>query len=286
MIIGIVVIALYTGACEIRGVCMNKIQNEYKESTQFDFDLMTTNDGNSTKLVKINIRNVALAEAMIRNDSSYIKESLVLSPENSDRKGAYGGSVKYWVKQIKNVIDGNVAVDENGWRNIINKLVVAIDLSNSTHLNSDGVGVKQITDSICKIDRNRLVEMVKYPQKDDYKLIKIITEKTTVNDGKHHARTNYSFATKFCRALCMTLFDGEEEQDNFSIYDSVVAEAIWHYIRHFNIKVKKADLKDYAKFINIIDYIIEKSDKNVSRNGFDHLIWYYYKGRSKSFFNY
>ena len=119
-----------------------------------------------------------------------------------------------------------------------------------------------------------------------YQLIKIITEKTVVpqDDKKHHARTNYSFATKFCRALCMTLFEGEEEQDNFSIYDKVVAEAIWYYIKAYNIDATKEDLKDYSKFIKTVDQIIAESDPNVSRNGFDHLIWYYYKSRPKEYF--
>ena len=264
---------------------MNKIQKEQIISKQeFEFHLLK--DKKYKSLVEISVRNVALAEAMIRTDSSYFLESIKAAPEKSERKGKYGGSMIYHVERLRDIIDNKIYADDKTWKDTIRAIVVAVDKANSTHLNSDGVGVEQITERICKIDRKKLVEMVRNPREDDYELIKIITEKTVVpkEDKKHHARTNYSFATKFCRALCMTLFEGEEEQDNFSIYDYVIAEAIWYYVDYYNINAKKNDLKDYAKFINIIDQIIEKSDREVSRNGFDHLIWYYYKGKPKEFF--
>lgn len=45
---------------------MNLIQTELTESEQFDFDHIE-----GTDLVKLNRRNVLLAEAMIRNNSRY-----------------------------------------------------------------------------------------------------------------------------------------------------------------------------------------------------------------------
>lgn len=35
----------------------------------------------------------------------------------------------------------------------------------------------------------------------------------------------------------------------------------------------------YREYSEIIDKILDKSGNKISRNGFDHLLWYYYKGR-------
>ena len=46
------------------------------------------------------------------------------------------------------------------------------------------------------------------------------------------------------------------------------------------IKITKKDLEDYAKYSEIIEKILEMSGNNISKNGFDHLLWYYFKGRN------
>ena len=36
---------------------------------------------------------------------------------------------------------------------------------------------------------------------------------------------------------------------------------------------------NYSSFIAPLDTILPKSDNYISRNGFDHLIWYFHKAR-------
>ena len=54
------------------------------------------------------------------------------------------------------------------------------------------------------------------------------------------------------------------------------------YIKHFKLKKRsQKSLENYAEYQKCIDEIIakaeEETDQKLSRNGFDHLIWYYYK---------
>ena len=57
------------------------------------------------------------------------------------------------------------------------------------------------------------------------------------------------------------------------------------YLDYYHIDSKdfKPKNKDYAKYQDIIKTILDNAEKEsgirISRNGFDHLIWYYYKGR-------
>ena len=76
-----------------------------------------------------------------------------------------------------------------------------------------------------------------------------------------------------------------KDEDYYAIYDSVVVHSLPKYIkRYLNEDVKpKEYINDYNKFSCYIDRIIEKAYKEhgnkISRNGFDHLVWYYHKGR-------
>ena len=56
-------------------------------------------------------------------------------------------------------------------------------------------------------------------------------------------------------------------------------KALPKYIEHYKINIKEKDLKDYATYRKAVDKVINKAGKQISRNGFDHLLWYYFKGR-------
>ena len=81
--------------------------------------------------------------------------------------------------------------------------------------------------------------------------------------------------------MCFYLFKGQPEQDNFSIYDNVLAEAIPKYHEKY-CGNKVAIKKDYEKYIKYIDEIRkcakEKHHEEISRNAFDHLLWFNHKG--------
>lgn len=242
----------------------NAIALEQEESRKFQLE--TYDDG----FVKLSLRNVAMVEAFIRNDSNYLRTE----DESIAEIGNVKGSTAFWMALLRRHILENEQTPA-GWsfEEIIAKAVEAVDRENSTHLNADKVGRQQLTKRLFAIDKQELTQLLKDPA-PDYKLVKILSEKTEAEKG----RVNYSFATKFCHYACMTLFKGTEFQDNFSIYDNIVSKAVPAYIDHFKLDRKGYNPKDYTSYIGMIDQIREASGSGISRNGFDHLLWYFYKG--------
>ena len=119
--------------------------------------------------------------------------------------------------------------------------------------------------------------LLKYLRERDFNLIDILSERTKQGKG---GRRNISFASKFCHFSCFYIFGEEDAQDNFSIYDGVVARALPKYLAYYklNDKVQIKD-KNYREYSDAIDDIIKASGSKISRNGFDHLVWYYFKGK-------
>lgn len=54
------------------------------------------------------------------------------------------------------------------------------------------------------------------------------------------------------------------------------------YIKKYNLNLDDYDLNSYSSYHKCIGDIIKESKESISRNGFDHLIWYYFKGRLDS----
>ncbi len=248
-----------------KGRNMNKINNEKEQSKKY---LLYTFSFDNYTLVEISLKNVAKIEAMIINDSSYIK--------SVDKKAGpsynYIGSTAYWMTELKNYYDGN---STEQFEKIIKNAVIAVNNENSTHLNADGVGIEQITNRLIPKE-NSLKELLKNDNKE-YELFKLISNKTEVNDKNHKARKNPSFASKFCHYASFYLFEGTEYQDNYSIYDTVLKKALPLYLSYYNLEMP--NLNKYDEYQKAVDDIIRVSNSNVSRNGFDHLLWYYHKGR-------
>ena len=252
---------------------MNLIQKELEKSKE---KMLTIIPG--TELVSLSPDNVAIVEAMIQNDSAYLK--------TSDKQAApdkkYGGSTAYWMTRLKDVlIDGVSATDEK-YHEILTGAVEAVDRENSTHLNSDGVGREEIINRISARSRAKLIECLKDPDGTDLWLINYISEAThptgkSQNGNMYKARTNVSFASKFCHYACFYLFEGEAEQDNYSIFDYVLRKVLPKYISHY--RIKSWNLDDYSEYRKAVDDILRKANARISRNGFDHLLWYYFKGR-------
>ncbi len=222
------------------------------------------------KMAKLTRENVAKAEAMIRNDSAYIRSSDINAAPNEK----YGGSTAYWMTQLKGVlIDGQ----ENklySYEEIIKGAVEAVDRENSTHLNSDNCGRQEITERICRFECNELIKCLKAPE---YKDMLLIREISRVTSAKKRARTNISFASKFCHYACFYLFEGTEFQDNYPIYDRILKTVLVWYLDYYSID--HFDLRTYKGYREAVDSVIFASRGNISRNGFDHLLWYFHKGR-------
>ncbi|MBE5845141.1 MAG: hypothetical protein E7302_13375 [Butyrivibrio sp.] len=244
---------------------MNLIEEEISKSEAY----ILKPNCNCPDLVELSVDNVARVEAIICNDSRFVKIS---------DKGNLNSSA-FSIIEFKKAWESK---DYNKCSNLIDQIVERIDSENGTHLNADGVGRKEITGRIKNLGMDRLIEELKNPEKNNYELITVIRKAThpkeKSNSGKkYRPRKNISFASKFCHYMCFYLFEGKAEQDNYSIYDSVVASALPKYQNFYkcDMALKKKDF-NYVDYIRTIDGIIEKSGSNISRNGFDHLLWYYH----------
>lgn len=213
--------------------------------------------------------NVAIIEAMIQHDSAYINSTNVESEKST---------AHCMIEFKKAVFSNNRTVDFN----IILDAVVAVDRDNSTHLNADKCGRDEISNRIAMIPKEKMISYLFDPVGTKYKLIDIISEKTS---AENKSRKNISFASKFCHYAAFYLFEGMEQQDNFSIYDNVLKKNLQNYTSFYNIHADfttintEKNSKGYMEYQRVIDEIIKASGSRISRNGFDHLVWYYYKGR-------
>lgn len=180
---------------------MNIIQNEFEEAKKYMIEI----DNEINNIVKITPENVAKVEAMIKNDSAYLRSSDKFAKLEMSKKGnvKYPGSSAYWIMQLKDIlIKGERKSGDNYiYEKCMQETINAIDRENSTHLNADGVGRKEVLDKIIKIEKYKLIKLLKKPDKNDYELIRKISEKTSKE------RENLSFSTKFCHYMCFYLFE-------------------------------------------------------------------------------
>ena len=240
--------------------------------------LLATESFDGMQIVKLTTDNIARVEAMIMTDSGYAKSGDINACPTFKMNGEenYSGSTAYWMTRLKKALDSR---DFSELRSIVNHAVIAVDKENSTHINSDGVGREQLTDRIML--RAQSLKDILSGVDSGLKFIEEVAAITTDVDEEHKARTNLSFASKFAHYACFYLFDeNDPRRDNFSIYDNVLNKALPIYIKKFNLTGYNPD--SYSSYYNCIGKIIEKSGENLSRNGFDHLIWYYYKARLDS----
>lgn len=250
----------------------NLIQEELIASKPIMPKMMAEN----SDLVALTRENVAIVEAMIRTDSSYRKSF----EKNAKPNGKNPGSVAYWMMRLKELlIDGKEKDSElRSFEEVVKNVVEAIDRENSTHLNSDGCGREELTQRIIQ-GKSQWVNYLKDPDNASEDLFEKLNEKTHPKDKKYKPTKHTSFASKFCHYACYYLFEGEPAQDNFSIYDSVLKGILPKYIKAFGLSDKYDNnaINDYHTYRKLIDEIRELTEEKISRNGFDHLLWYYYK---------
>ncbi len=229
---------------------------------------------NGKKIAKLTRDNVAIVEVMIRNDSAYIKSSDVNAALIVGKNGAikYGGSSAYWMTRLKEYLNGT---DSSSYAELIKGAVESVDRENSTHLNADRCGRQEIEDRLCQFSQDELLRCLREPEYDDFKLIREIAR---ITSAPVRPRKNLSFASKFCHYACFYIFEGTEWQDNYSIWDSILRTVLPEYLGYFGIE-EDYDLGNYRDYRNAIDAVRAAAPEKISRNGFDHLLWYYHKGR-------
>lgn len=266
------------------------IRDEFESSKKYMLETkkpFVSKKGTKITLIELTLDNVAKVEAMVRNDSSYKKSFDVNAGpiKNKNGKEVYSGSTAYWMTKLKSIIEGkenNLTYDD-----IIPKVVRSIDRENSTHLNSDGCGIEVISKRIVDLGKDQLIDSLK---EGNLVVFEKIQEKTKPNTNpnnngnkKYKGRVNTSFASKFCHFACFFLFEDDKLRDKYSIYDNVIVSVLPYYIKKYGVENNKS-LKDYSVYCKVIDLIRKKAASTtnttpISRNGFDHLLWYYHKGR-------
>lgn len=224
-------------------------------------------------LIELSRFNVALVENMIRTDNRYRKSF----DKDAKPEGKYNGSSAYWFTRLNENLEKNLQY-------VIN----ALDIENSTHLNSDSVGRKELTNRL--IERYKNVDELKADLQKTDKYIELIDELATKTNPsvekywmesrnpnkKYNARRNLSFASKFCHYASYYLL-GDEYKDEFSIYDEVIKRKLPEYLKYYKVPFERRAFDDYIKYNQLIGELLNKLDERISRRGFDQLIWYYYK---------
>lgn len=225
----------------------NLIQNELAASKKIDFER------DKKKLIKLNQKNVAFAEAMISHNSSYNK---ALNKECKS-EGKYKGSTAHWIDVLSK--------DYN--KNNLEEAVCAINRDNSTR--ASNADCKSIAKYL--IENFTSIGSLKQTLKERDKGIALVEKLRDKNIAKTK-KNCYSLASNILHYLCYCMFKGKQEQDNYPIYDSITNKSIGEYIKHY--KLKDIKTTKYSDYCDVIDKVIKKSGSKISRNGFDHILWY------------
>ena len=248
-----------------------QIRDEYNRSKDYELTEIKTKDGEHT-LVDLTFENVAKVEAMIRTDSNYRITDL------NDKEQS-----PYWIIEMGKHLTGDKdKIREPDFDEVIKNVVEKLDKENGTRLTTDCSkensenNARKVMEKRIKKYKNDILSYLKEPNNCKIDFIRILSEQTP---DPLNGRCHRSFASKFCHYACFYIFNGDACQDKFSIYDKFILEALPHYMKLYGINdIKINEFNYYKTFQAAIDKVIEKSGANISRNGFDHLLWYYFKG--------
>lgn len=233
---------------------MTLIESEHNNSIKYLLDK------DSNGLVAISPDNVARVEAMIAENSRY-NSSLNSNDTSSSKAG-----LSILKREIDTLLNPNSQTVYNVMR--------AINRENSTRLSESEL--KELAKRLCALSSSDILEYLEKPTfklgpgEEKYYLVSYLRRKTTPN-GNRKGRENYSFATKFCHYACINFFQGKTEADNFPIIDNVVKAVFPKYAKNI---VERIVFDDYETFVRHIDKVLAHYNNCISRNGFDHLMWY------------
>lgn len=241
---------------------MSLIQKELERSRAYSLEVIQGSERHvGRQLVKLSLDNVAHVEKMIEYNSTYMRENGEL--EELEKLG----------KALRN----EIRFSGGEYRDIIYSTVCRVNRKYSTRMSEEERD--ELTDRLYEMDSEWLYGCLMNPQKDNYGLITKLSA-VTRSTGSGNSRRNKSFASKFCHHVCYSLFEGKQEQDNYSPYDSVVKKALPLYVEYYGLNRRTQHaLGDYAAYQQCIDDVISAAGGEISRNGLDHLLWYYFKGR-------
>lgn len=193
------------------------------------------------------------------------KQGLALKPlnagsiETTSQLSAYIYEEKVLEKYIK-------AHPKNSDKDEIALKIALIDFTNNTEI------CKQKKDNVLEKIVNAISGCKDFDlwlEKGEPKTVELIASATTKN--------NFSFATKYCAYHSFHLYD-----DDFSIYDSIVAELLPFYAAECGINIKQSNIetyrqeKNYKAYNELIGEILRlKGLENIKqvRRKFDIFLW-------------
>lgn len=262
-----------------------------------------SNDPYSMDMVKgfdiaaLTRKNSNFIEAVLKLDSNYKKEQQAVPPDDrfdlnthaSNSNGLYCGSAKFWFNEMTNTDS------DYSYKECVLGAVIAIDRSNSTHLETTENGRKKMARRIVKRcpDLDALIDCLSTPfeSTDDSHLLSCMMRKglKSIKDGSD--MYYLSFASKFCSYASSSL----DLTIDYSKYDNVVAKALPIYYQAYCKEiVRKTEfmvdnsisdkyhnrLDVYERYSDTIALILDALSKkdHLSRDEFDHIIWYGMKG--------
>lgn len=233
------------------------MKNAFKEYYSLDLD--------SNGFPQFTEKNITFVKAILRLDSNYRKDFL-----------KNGGTYTQFLK-------------ENGFPKTKDELLSVMKSLNKMNSTRGDVGnsIEVMANYLC--DTVDLEKARKRIQEGD---LSLVTELANANKN----RVNISFSSKFCTYCNQICFAG----DAFSKYDQVVAGVLPYYAALYLgekqwVRRKRSGAKEsliirrrndpnwsYELFCDLIGRIIkainEKENHTITRQDFDWLVWYYFKG--------
>lgn len=309
----------------------NNIDKESKISEQILNSILDYCDkfDKNEKKAAITLKNAYIVEALLKIDSNYknegnkdkkpcIKFLEHITQNDIDEKttttiSSYGSGA-YWIdcyirtlkgEKIEEEISGvlnrqkitkKYTIDEDV---ALKGVICAIDRENRTHLEADYIGRKNVYKRIKHyvggdieklrngFDSYDLIDEIAKPDERSFK-------KEFNGESKEiKERYHFSFATKFCRYVCLRLNENTKKADSFYIYDNVLKNNLKFYAEEYEVKKfefsdfddeDNSPKKQYIRYSKFLDEIRKKAkekskidNEQVSRNALDHIIWYFNK---------
>lgn len=227
-------------------------------------------DKDKNGFLGITKKNADFIYAVLKIDSSYRKTFDMKSEES-----AYGYVIQH--TNSLNEIE------------VMTEICKRLDKESSTHLYTTGKNYNGKMNGL-ELTAKRIISI------SDLENRLFNGDANLVNEIAGFADMNkFSFASKFCAYMCRFLFDGTKQMDNYVIYDNVLAKTLPYYEKYFlkstNHKTKEGadsvksvfmdnkNYEGYRKYVDRIRIAASKENKfKLSREKFDYMIWYYYKG--------
>lgn len=200
------------------------------------------------------------------NGRSFVtpKDYLPLTKENIENVHQQVLATRDYGSNFRLIHDVLNRFPQNIDRELVAMKVALIDLTNSTHISTH----------IKKISLSEIVELILNIRDFDVRVSQgdpLLVSQLAISNGRINL---FSFASKYCTYHNVEIY----QRDNYSIFDSVVKDALPYYIP----KLTKSTIREwqttcnYVAFNNCIEDLLNQKNIHIPfrRRKFDHFLWY------------